>query len=327
MIDDPLLDRARRLWTGLAGAPVAFKDAAIDVTVSPRSLLCPPGWVGVVGLGSAAIGTAPDGDTAEIVRGGLSGLPLTAMTDPAVVDGRLPVVEILGPASLAYCDVAGFRPVGFGLVEMVPAGPAELGVLLASVPAEDAGESGLAEVTSPMFVVRAGSEVIAAAGYRTWPSSTAHVSVLTLPTERGRGYARMVAAAAVSHALDGGLLPQWRARPEASRRVARALGFRELGSQLSIRLLPAGAGPSGGSTATSAPSSSNVSWTAYRPGGSNTLPEPDPTARDNISDQEVRSRGADNRLTEVVTAGDRARSPNAPHVRARIGNGPLPKIR
>ncbi|NEC07096.1 GNAT family N-acetyltransferase, partial [Streptomyces sp. SID7909] len=38
------------------------------------------------------------------------------------------------------------------------------------------------------------------------------------------------------HALAADRLPQWRARPEASRRVARALGYRELGSQLSVRL-------------------------------------------------------------------------------------------
>jgi GNAT superfamily N-acetyltransferase len=187
------------------------------------------------------IATAPDDDTAEIVQRVLGDLPATAMTDPAVVGGRLPVTEVLGPATLAYCDVASFRPVGSSAVEMVPAGHTDVGALLASAPAEDAGESGLAEITSAAFVVRTGPDVIAAAGYRTWPNSTAHVSVLIAPAERRRGLARVVAAAAVAHALDVGLLPQWRARPEASRRVARALGFRELGSQLSIRLLPAGA--------------------------------------------------------------------------------------
>ncbi|MFE2695226.1 GNAT family N-acetyltransferase [Streptomyces mirabilis] len=60
--------------------------------------------------------------------------------------------------------------------------------------------------------------------------------LLTAPGERGRGLARRVASAAVAQALDDGLLPQWRARPMASRNVARALGFRELGSQLSLRL-------------------------------------------------------------------------------------------
>jgi hypothetical protein len=126
---DPLLEPARRLWADLAGTPSAGREPAVDVAVSARSLLCPPGWVGLVGLGGVVIATAPDDDTAEIVRRALGDLPATAVTDPAVV----------------------------------------------------------------------------------------------------------------THALDAGLLPQWRARPEASRRVARALGFRELGSQLSIRLLPTGA--------------------------------------------------------------------------------------
>ena len=46
----------------------------------------------------------------------------------------------------------------------------------------------------------------------------------------------MTSSAAVAHALGGGLMPQRRARPAESRRVAVALGFRELGVQLSIRL-------------------------------------------------------------------------------------------
>jgi RimJ/RimL family protein N-acetyltransferase len=78
--------------------------------------------------------------------------------------------------------------------------------------------------------------VTAACGYRRWPARLAHLCVLTAPQQRGRGLARTVAGAAVAHALDNGFLPQWRARPEPSRRVARALGFRELGAQLSVRL-------------------------------------------------------------------------------------------
>jgi GNAT superfamily N-acetyltransferase len=239
MIDDPLLERAQRLWAGLAGTPVVFKDAAVTVVVSPQSLLCPPGWVGIVALGSAVIATAPDGDVAEVVRQALTGLSVTSVTDPAAVRGTLPVSETLGPATLAYCDAAGFRPAESHAVETIPADHADLATLLAQVPADDAEEAGLAEITSSVFVVRTGRKVAAAAGYRAWPGNTAHVSVLTAPAERGRGLARAVATAAVTDALRAGLLPQWRARPEASRRVARALGFRELGSQLSVQLLPA----------------------------------------------------------------------------------------
>lgn len=85
-------------------------------------------------------------------------------------------------------------------------------------------------------MTRLDGRVIAAAGWCRWPTGVAHLSVLTVPDQRGRGVARAVAGAAVADALAAGLLPQWRARPLASRRVALALGFRELGSQLSFRL-------------------------------------------------------------------------------------------
>ncbi|PWI08985.1 hypothetical protein DIZ27_20095 [Streptomyces sp. NWU339] len=101
---------------------------------------------------------------------------------------------------------------------------------------EEATESGLGDISSPAFCLRRDDEVVAAAGYRSWPRSVAHLSVLVAPHCRGRHLARAVASAAVAHALDARLLPQWRARPYPSQRVAVALGFQELGAQLSIRL-------------------------------------------------------------------------------------------
>ncbi len=92
------------------------------------------------------------------------------------------------------------------------------------------------KITSPAFAIREHGQVVACAGYRDWPCRTAHLCVLTVAPARGRGLARVTATAAVAHAIHQGKLPQWRARPETSRRVARALGFRELGSQVSIRL-------------------------------------------------------------------------------------------
>jgi GNAT superfamily N-acetyltransferase len=230
--EESMLVRARGRWADLAGAPVSFGDAGIEVVVSPESLLCPRGWVGIVVLGGAAISTAPDDNAARIVRNALTGLPATDWTDP----GRLPVAELLGPATLAYCDEPSFRPTAPDGVAELPVNHADVAALLAAVSPEDAGECGLADITSPAFVLRDRADVVAAAGYQLWPGETAHVSVLTRPDRRGRGLARVVAGAAVSDALRSGRLAQWRARPEASRRVARALGFRELGGQVSVRL-------------------------------------------------------------------------------------------
>lgn len=232
---DRLLVRARRVWIELAGAPVAFTADSVGLAVSAGSMLCPPGWVGIVTLGDAAIITVPGDGLAAVVREAVDGLPVVAVTDPDQLRARLPVDEVLGPATLAYCDERTFRP-GPAAVEQMPAGHADLATLLATVAPAEAQESGLAGITSPAYVVRNGPRVTAAAGYQRWPGQVAHICVLTAPQLRGRGLARMAAGAAVRDALARQLLPQWRARVESSRRVARSLGFQELGAQLSIRI-------------------------------------------------------------------------------------------
>jgi hypothetical protein len=236
---DPLLAGARGLWEELASVPVSFAPTGgMSVVVSPESRMCPSGWVGVVVLGDAAIVTVPGEDMAETVRDALARLPVGALADAHAVRGVLPVARVLGPAALAYMSDDGFRPAAAGglTVEQVPREHPGLRRLEDVAGAEDAAEAGLDEITSPAFVIREEGEVVAAAGYRSWPRRTAHVSVLTAPERRGRGLAHMTGSGAVAHALAGGLLPQWRARVPASRRVALALGLRELGAQLSVEL-------------------------------------------------------------------------------------------
>ena len=89
------------------------------MAVSPGSMLCPPGWVGIVALGSAVSATVPD-DLAGAIRRAVNDLPTTAMTDPAVSRHMLPVDKALGLATLAYCDAARFQPADSSTVEMIP---------------------------------------------------------------------------------------------------------------------------------------------------------------------------------------------------------------
>jgi len=220
-------------------APVSFDPAGgVRVVVSPESWMCPPGWVGVVVLGRSAIVSAPSDSAAAVVGEAFSGLLVEVLANAEAVRSVLPVAEVLGPATLGYLAEGDFRPVPTGplVVEQVAAGNPELRGLEKSAGADDADESGLAEITSPAFVVRIGGKVVAASGYRVWPCRTAHLSVLTAPGCRGRGLGRAATSSAVTHALAAGLLPQWRARPIQSRRVAVALGFREYGAQLSLKL-------------------------------------------------------------------------------------------
>ncbi|MFF8785715.1 GNAT family N-acetyltransferase [Streptomyces sp. NPDC015125] len=230
--------RARSLWEQLAEVPVSFPSGGgVAMTVSAGSRLCPPAWAGIVRLGDAVVITVPDEAQALLFRRAVSNTPVESLMRPSTLRTLLPVVEVRGPAALAYLSKEDFRPAFDGAaVDCLPPVHADLRAFAESAGPEDAAESGIDEIESPVFVVRDGPAVVAAAGYRKWPASTAHLCVLTAPQRRGHGLARQVAAEAVAHALDAGLLPQWRARPEASRRVAAALGFREIGGQLSVRL-------------------------------------------------------------------------------------------
>lgn len=223
MSSDSLSARARRVWEQLAGVPVEFPAVGdVSVVVSGRSRWCPPGWVGLVALGGAVVVTAPDEARARLFR--------------ERTPGSVLVADVLGPAALAYLDVSDFRrPMhGDAVIDRLSPGHPDLRAFADSVGPDDAGESGVVDIESPVFVLRDGPTLLAAAGYEVWAARTAHLCVLVAPRARGRGFARQVAGAAVEHALGAGLLPQWRARPLASRNVAAALGFRSLGGQLSV---------------------------------------------------------------------------------------------
>lgn len=276
-----LVGRSRALWTRLAGAPVEFRPGGVGVAVSEHSLLCPPGWIGLVVLGGAGIATVPDAGLVGVVAGlpahpvflrtlatpqplaqpgttPMAGVTVDRAPSQLEESGRtvhgsqrtvpgsavtaFPAVDaVLGPAALAYLDAADFRPqpsLPPGVtVGRLPAGHPDLVALNAAATPDEVGEAGLAGIESDVFAVRDGSRIVAAAGYERWLGLVAHLCVLTAADARGRGFARVAASAAVVEASREGLLPQWRAVPEASRRVARALGFRELGLQLSVHPL------------------------------------------------------------------------------------------
>ena len=236
MSPSSLTVRSRALWESLAGAPVQFAPA-LRVAVSPDSRLGPPGWVDIVVISGAVIATAPTPAVARAVQEALGALPAASLTDAAVLSTRLQLVEVLGPAGLAYLDPGEFHPhQGPVAVEQLSPHDEDLGPVITASSAEDVEESDITKITSPAFVTREHGTITSVAGYCDWPGEVAHVSVLTMATARGRGLARTTASAAVSHAIHRGKLAQWRARPKASQRVARALGFRDLGSQVCVRL-------------------------------------------------------------------------------------------
>ena len=81
-------------------------------------------------------------------------------------------------------------------------------------------------------------DLVALAGYKTWPCDIAHIHVVAHPEFRGRGFGRAVVAHIAGVALDSGLTPQYRTlesnRP--SIRVAESLGFVHFASSVAVRL-------------------------------------------------------------------------------------------
>lgn len=231
-----LVTRVRALWSALSATTVTFPDEGqVEVVVSAASLMCPPGWCGLVTVNGAAVVTVPHERSRATVVRGLAGLSMDQLTDPEVLKRHLTVEEWLGPAALAYLAGEDFIPVP-GAVDVITADSDELATFLASCPGHEVEESGIGDVTSPVFVVREKGVVVAACGYRIWLTQAAHLGILTSPECRGRGLARQAATAAVAEVLAAGLLPQWRARMGPSRRVAQSLGFTEMGRQLSFWL-------------------------------------------------------------------------------------------
>lgn len=102
-------------------------------------------------------------------------------------------------------------------------------------PAEwDHGGSPIEHPCSGVFV---DGRLASLAGYETWGGTIAHISIITHPDFRGRGYARDAVAHLATRALAEGLLPQYRTLESnlPSIRVAQALGFSHYASSVAVR--------------------------------------------------------------------------------------------
>ena len=218
-----------RAWAGLAALA---ELRSLQVIVDPESPLGRRGWISSLALGSTVTASVPRADLREPTLAALNGLTPQEATDPEVIVGRLPPsTSTLGPASLFYLPEGFIAPATSAEV----AEPRELDVLLAEATSDDVDESGLAHIDSPAVVSRGrGGDVVAACGYRRWTNGFAHLSVLAHPAHREQGHGRIAASGAVALALTENLLPQWRARPLSSQRLALALGFVAMGAQFGV---------------------------------------------------------------------------------------------
>jgi RimJ/RimL family protein N-acetyltransferase len=217
-------------WAQLAEVP---RLLPFQVLVRPSSMLAIPGWMGFLCIDNHVTVVVATPELAAFIRDAFGQLAAPPVTPEAIL-AQLPGAQAFGPATLFYA-LAEPALAPSAQVQRVP--KAELMRMRALLSASDWDECAFDHVASDAFVIHDDEgQLVAACGYERWPAGIAHLCIATVARSRGAGLARQVGAAALASARAEGLLPQWRARPEPSKAVARALGFYELGFQLAVRI-------------------------------------------------------------------------------------------
>jgi GNAT superfamily N-acetyltransferase len=169
------------------------------------------------------------------------------VTEPETLRERLRPVcvrveQIVGPSVLAYAS-----PEMLDLEAADRARPltaSDLGAVdrcRRQCPEEDWARGGATTGSAKRFGAHDDDGNLAAiASYEVWGGDIAHVSVVTHPRRRGAGYGRAAAALAVRHAVEAGLLPQYRTLRSnaAAVRLGAQLGFVEYGVSVQVKLTP-----------------------------------------------------------------------------------------
>ena len=90
----------------------------------------------------------------------------------------------------------------------------------------------------PSSGVFVGDQLVALAGYDVWAGIVAHISVITHPAFRARGFGCSAVAHVAQRALSARLIPQYRTLESnlASIRIADSLGFCHYATSVAVRL-------------------------------------------------------------------------------------------
>src|SRR5262249_47414262 len=98
--------------------------------------------------------------------------------------------------------------------------------------------SGIEFDRRPIFGCPVEGEMRSASSFEIWGGTIAHIGVISDPAYRCQGFGRATVSAACVEAIRRGLIPQYQTLKSntASLEIARALGFQEYATRLSIKL-------------------------------------------------------------------------------------------
>jgi GNAT superfamily N-acetyltransferase len=166
-----------------------------------------------------------------------AGVVLTSALIQAVFGER--VAAILGPAFVGYTDSEWFPPVPSGKARPLIPGDRKAFDMLRTACSVQEWESGGNDFRpSSMIGVFESGGLAALASYELWGARIAHISIVSHPLLRGRGYAATAVSALIKIVLERGLVPQYRTLEtnKPSMAVARGLGFVQYATSFAVRL-------------------------------------------------------------------------------------------
>lgn len=190
-------------------------------------------WEHRVLLGPDWLLERADGVDDSVLASGPGLLALTARTDGGA-RGRLRGERILAFTDL-YVEHDALDTV------VVADDPQAVHDLERQCPPDDVTEVGLGGMPERFVLLDDREAANAGSGYHEWEGILAHLGVLVPPALRREGLGTLAGAMATNDALDSGLVPQWRCRPEnaASLGLARRLGYEPVGRQTTVLLTAA----------------------------------------------------------------------------------------
>jgi ribosomal protein S18 acetylase RimI-like enzyme len=144
--------------------------------------------------------------------------------------------RLVGPAYLGYLDIldAGQDDPNVRLLSRDDLDAFDN--LRGSVTTQDWEYSGL-DQDQPIAGYLIGRVLVSAAGYKVWGGRIAHIGVVTREDARGAGYGRACVRGIAAHAIQQGLIAQYRTLYENVRAmaIARALGFEDYAATIYVR--------------------------------------------------------------------------------------------
>lgn len=233
MLSQRALNVIADYWAADLGCPVeSLLAQPVQILTHGRSL---GGYNGIFALfrnGMATISFPPA--AIDELRGWLPTAPIAAAQFAKAYNDL--GFRIVGPACLSYAEQVPSpdHPVRM-LTERDQSALERLRASCESTEWQHGGSDSGAAALSGVF---AGDDLASVAGYEVWGGTIAHISVITHPAHRGRGYAKGAVADVARTALTGGFIPQYRTLESngPSMSVARALGFNHYATSVAVKL-------------------------------------------------------------------------------------------